>query len=399
MDTVLSIISGLFKIIGFIFKTIGVILKFVFISESSISPFEVKISKAKEDAFDLDCFEVKIRGAIKAPSANQTVQFIARMYDETDGNKELILSTIEEFQSDDSIEFSFQKSEKLPYADNLISDWLTIFKMPLVFLEFPKKGRRDISIAFYITNKQDNILEEAEHKISFVNNENGYLDALENRKKFEEVIIKTALLVSDSDNEMDDSEASVIKYWVKTRLTGYNESIRDENKQRLNGYIKDGFSQIKNDEIDIHSILDEIHDIASDGEKYELYELCLKVASADGKAEQEELDLLDDITDYLDLDRVKLQSMLEKELPINIYTNSVDDEESLIGITSDMDNKQIKKHLVKEYSKWNARVAHKDEKIRKQAKEMTQIIVNLRQKYKNKKNIKQGSLFDDNFPF
>ncbi len=358
-----------------------------------------EVSEVKEDTCDLDYFEVKIKGAIKTSSANQTVQFVAKMHDETNGEKEPVLSTIEEFQSDYSVVFSFQKSEKLPYADTLISDWVTIFKMPLVFLEFPKKGRRDISITFYITNQQGNILEQAEHKISFVNKENGYLDALENRKKFEEVIIKTALLVSNSDGEMDTSEADIIKHWVKTRLTGYNESVRDENKQRLNGYIKDGFSQVKNDEIDTHDVLDEIHDIASDGEKYELYELCLKVASADGKAEQEELDLLNDITDYLNLDRVKLQSMLEKELPINIYTNKVDDEESLIGITPDMDNKQIKKHLVKEYSKWNARVAHKDETIRKQAEEMIQIIVNLRQKYKDKKMSKRDSSFDDDIPF
>lgn len=395
MDIILSIIINLFKVIGkiitILFKVIGKFLDFVFkttraaskfIKENNPNSFKVIIFKIKENTLDIDCFEVKIQGAINAQSNNATVQFIAKMHDETNEEKEPVLSTIEEFQSDDSVVFSFQKSEELPYANTLISDWITIFKIPLPFLEFPKKGRRDISITFYIVNQQGNILEQAEHKIPFVNEENGYLDALENRKKFEEVIIKTALLVSNSDGEMDNSEAEVIKHWVKTRLTGYNESVRNENKQLLNDYIKDGFNQVKNDEIDIHSILDEIHDIASDGEKYELYELCLKVASSDGKAEQEELDLLDDITDYLDLDRVKLQSMLEKELPVNIYTNSIDDKESLIGITIDMDNKQIKKHLVKEYSKWSARVAHKDEKIRNQAEEMIQIIVDLRKKYK-----------------
>lgn len=395
MDIILSIIINLFKVIGkiitILFKVIGKFLGFAFkttravskfIKENNPNSFKVIIFKTKENTLDIDCFEVKIQGAINAQSNNATVQFIAKMHDETNGEKEPILSTIEEFQSDDSVVFSFQKSEELPYENTLISDWITIFKIPLLFLEFPKKGLRDISITFYIVNQQGNILEQAEHKIPFINEENGYLDALENRKKFEEVIIKTALLVSNSDGEMDNSEAEVIKHWVKTRLTGYNESVRNENKQLLNGYIKDGFNQVKNDEIDIHSILDEIHDIASDGEKYELYELCLKVASADGKAEQEELDLLDDITDYLDLDRVKLQSMLEKELPVNIYTNSIDDKESLIGITTEMDGRQIKKHLVKEYSKWNARVAHKDEKIRKQAEEMIQIIIDLREKYK-----------------
>ena len=344
--------------------------------------FQIRISQTKEDKLDLECFEIQIKGEINAQSDNATVQFTAKMHDEMDGKKEPILSTVKEFQSDDSITFSFSKSEKLPYANSLISEWVTVVKIPLLFLKFPKKGNRNISVIFYIADQQGNVLEKANHQISFFNKENGYLDLIKNRKKFEEVILKTALLVSDSDNEMDSSEAEIIKHWVKIRLTGYDENTRDEHKQRLNGYIKEGFSGVKNDEIDIHSVLDEINDIASDGEKYELYELCLKVASADGKAEQEELDILDDITDYLNLDRVKLQSMLEKELPINIYTSSVDNKESLVGITSDMDKKQIKKHLLKEYSKWNARVAHSDEKIREQTNEMIKIIVELREKYK-----------------
>ena len=359
-------------------KTIGAIAP-----DSSFNKnFRVNILQTKEDKLDLDCFEIKIRGVIDAKLDNQTVQFIAKLYDETNGKKEPILSNVKEFQGDNSIAFYFSKSERLPYKNTLINDWATVFKIPLVFLEFPKKGKRDISIEFSVVNQQDNVLEKASHQISFFNNENGYLDLIKNRKKFEEVIIKVALLVSNSDNEMASSEADIIKRWVQARLTAYDENARDEHKQRLNGYIREGYNQVKNDEIDIHSTLDEINDIASDGEKYELYELCLKVASADGKAEQEELDMLDDITDYLNLDRAKLQSMLEKELPINIYTSSIENKEALVGITVDMDNKQIKKHLIKKYSKWNARVAHKDEKIRKQADEMIQIIIELKQKYK-----------------
>ena len=347
--------------------------------------FRTKISQIKDDKLDLDCFEIKIKGAINAQSNNTTVQFIAKMYDKTDGKKEPILSTVEDFQSDDSVVFSFKKTEELPYANSVISEWMPAVRIPLLFLQFPKKGNCNIGIIFYITDQQGNILEQASHQISFFNKENGYLDLVENRQKFEQVIIKTALLVSDSDGEMASSEAGIIKNWVKTRLAGYDENARDEHKQRLNSYIKKSFNEIKNNETDIHSIykvLYKIKGIASDGEKYELYELCLKVAGADDKAKQGELDILDRIAKYLNLDRVKLQSMLEKELPINIYTSDVDNKESLVGITSDMDSKQIKKHLLKEYSKWNARVAHSDGKVRKQADEMIKIIIELKEKYK-----------------
>lgn len=343
--------------------------------------FQVKILQTKEEKLDLDCFRVEIKGTIKALMDNQAVKFIAKMYDETDGKKEPVLSNIKEFQSDDSSVFSFLKKQTLPYADSIISDWIPAFFVPLVFLEFPKKGNRNISIVFYVVNQADKILEKASDKISFFNKENGYLNAIENRQKFEEVMIKIALLVSKSDNQMVSAEADVIKHWVNERLLGYNSDIKDEHKQRFNSYIKEGYSQVKNAEIDIHSTLDEINEIASVGEKYQLYELCLKVISADSKAEQEELDMLDGITDYLNLDRVKLQSILDEGL-IGIDIKPVSKKELLVGVRSNMDKEQIKKHLLKEYSKWNARVAHNDKKIRERAKEMKEIIVELREKYK-----------------
>jgi hypothetical protein len=54
----------------------------------------------------------------------------------------------------------------------------------------------------------------------------------------------------------------------------------------------------------------------------------------------------------------------------------------MIGITPNMSEKEIKKHLRKEYTKWNARVSNADPKIREQANEMIKIIVELRAKYK-----------------
>ena len=381
--TIIVIIFVGYLIISYIINALRKVAGVIALHSRFSKNFRVEISKTKKAQLDLDCFEIKIRGAINIKSDNKTVQFIAKMYDETDGKKEPVLSIVEQFQSDNSSTFYFSKSEKLSYANSLISKWALVVRIPLSFLQFPKKGERNINVVFYIADQQNNVLEKASHQISFFNKENGYLDLVENRKKIEKMIITTALLVSNSDNEMDSSEADIIKHWVKTKLTGYNESTREEHKQRLNSYIKKGFDEVKNNDIDI-SVLDNINNIASDGEKYELYELCVKVAGADKKARKEELYILKMIANLLNLDKGKLQLMQEKELPITIYTNDVDDKEGLVGIKVDMNNQQINEHLVKEYSKWNARVAHKDEEVRQQANEMIKIIIELKKKLKKK---------------
>ena len=64
---------------------------------------------------------------------------------------------------------------------------------------------------------------------------------------------------------------------------------------------------------------------------------------------------------------------------VNIYINK---HEKMLGITSDMSNDEIKKHLRKEYTKWNSRVSNSDPAIREQAEEMIKIISELRTKYK-----------------
>lgn len=353
---------------------------------SSLSKkFRMKLVQSQEVIEDtkFNMFKFDIRGLIKGHNAPYNASFYINLFDTTNGERKPVLSLLEEYQYKDSRVFRYISTpERIPYNDTVFNDWVTITGIPTMFIEFPRKGYRTVEAEIKVVNSEGYILEETTATMNFNNEISGYMDSMENKDKFDEIVIKTALLVSNSDGNMDEDEANIIKDWVKRRLTGFQEKFQDEEKKRLNGYIRDAYFLVNDNKITVSSVLKDIDKIASEGEKYELFELCLKVASADGTADKDELKILDEIADYMGLDRTKFQSMIEKELPITMHAEQSNSKESMIGITPDMSNDEIKKHLRKEYTKWNSRVSNADENIRQQAEEMIQIISELRTQYR-----------------
>ncbi len=350
--------------------------------EESVFKAKVRDDKIEVNGNTLDVFKIDIKGAINGPHDNFYMKFMIRMYDVT--NKEYpIFSTIEEFQEVNSRVFFYEsKMDELPYKGTLFNDWTGIIAIPKFLLEFPKKGNRRIKVeVFAIDALTRNILAKDSTEITYLAKEKGYIDRKNDIVYFEEMTIKTMMIVSASDGYMDEKEAKVIKNWVKKRISSYSEEYQSEHKEHLNKYIKEAYEEIQNGYIDIYDVLDDIENIASEGDKYELFQLCLDVAKADGEADTKELEIINEIADYIDLDEKQFRSMIEKSLPIHIHTGKQAPEQ-VIGITSSMSNDEIQKHLRVAFKKWNAVVAHNDAEKREQAEEMLKIITELRSKYK-----------------
>jgi tellurite resistance protein len=213
---------------------------------------------------------------------------------------------------------------------------------------------------------------------------------------FEECAIQAALLVSASDDDIDRSELLAIRKWVNTRV----EMIRQAGKsidefrdiadiaaelqqEKFTNYIKECHIKVTNNSVDIYDTLKSIDNIVDDeSQKYDLFQLCLDVANADGIADKREIAILDKITNtYLKLNKEKSQAMIEKSLPINIHQDKSNNKESIIGITNDMTNDEKQAHIRKQYMKWNTRTTSDEPKVREQAEEMINIIAELRTKY------------------
>jgi len=346
--------------------------------------FQAKVTEDKIEGEDYnwDVFNIQVKGIIEGPHDNFDVRFQVRIFDITDGEEKPVFSTLEDFQAQNSRVFWYESEiSEMPYEDTIFKDWWTITKIPKLFLEYPRTGNRKIKFQIVVYDPVSrNIYKKDSVTILYQNSDTGYLDKEDNTEYFEEMVIKSAMLVSASDGDMDVNEANIVKLWIKKRLSYYSEAYQDSEKNRLNSYVKDTYQEIEADSIDIYEVLEGIENIASEGEKFELFQVCLDVARADGEADDAELSIIHDIADYIDLDRNQFRSMIEKTLPVTMHVSQADDE-TLLGIDSSMSNKEIKKHLREQYQKWNARVASSDPATREQAEKMINLIAEARKKY------------------
>jgi 23S rRNA U2552 (ribose-2'-O)-methylase RlmE/FtsJ len=103
------------------------------------------------------------------------------------------------------------------------------------------------------------------------------------------------------------------------------------------------------------------------------------VAQSKGSVTAEELTFLKNMASWLEVDSDRFRIMMEKILPVDMH--EVRDVETILGITSDMSKERVRKHLNKEYGKWNSRVTNADPDIQTQADQMLKLIAEARSQY------------------
>jgi hypothetical protein len=134
--------------------------------------------------------------------------------------------------------------------------------------------------------------------------------------------------------------------------------------------------------IDSEHYLKEIRNNSKIDERYEIINLLLNIATNDDTLIAEENSFIDNVAKKLELNQNKYQEIKRIE---TASLKSVDfgdkADESIFGITKDMDNKEKCKILRQEYSRWNSQTNNNDKTKRNRAKEMTILAANLRKQY------------------
>ena len=133
-------------------------------------------------------------------------------------------------------------------------------------------------------------------------------------------------------------------------------------------------------------LIDDFNDKALKEQKYELIDLLLKVVSADDELSKQEDAMLNKIVKKLEIDQKTFNQMKNKTLASvgSIETaNSSDSNsnEQLLGLSEDLTDKEKCKELRKLYTKWNGQTNSSNKKIKSRAKEMVELIAQLRSKY------------------
>ena len=329
---------------------------------------------------EMEVFTVEMQGPINAPMNNCPVLKTITFFDITKGrdDQKPVLCSLDSLQYQATTAFFSSTMDTLPFMMSLLSNWQPLMSIPIETLTFPARGRRRLLFTVSIAALNGTILVQSESEVFFMNTQPGYLDSMKSRLRAAELAVKLAVSVSGADGSFAGTEGRVVKEWIQKRIASSVESQKQEVKQKLNNAVELAMtasgSAAPEDIIHLCNDLIELNPIpaASMGDKYDILELCLKVASADGTAMDVELDLVNSLAESLGVDRDRFRTMTDKILPVSIH--ETEDVNTILGIDQSWTVEQKRKHLRQENRKWRALATHSDPEKQKQARQMQELI-------------------------
>jgi len=353
--------------------------------DMSVLNCRIQWTKLEEENGIYDAFSLEICGSIHAPNDMCDTTLQMSIMDVTDGvaNANVVQSRLPQWSSQDEQEpsaFCFRaRLGKLPHRDTTLSDWTDIAQIRFDWLLFPRKGKRTLQFTTSIMSADSNQeLARAQCEFACENPSFGYMNLQENIERTNILAVALAFAVSAADNKLYDCEIELIKNWAKDNILENCASDKDEFKldkalEKTIAFFRSG------NKLDTYNICDEIVGIAPLAQRYDILELCLYVAQSKGSVSAEEVTFLKNMADWLEVDTDRFRIMMEKVLPVDMH--EVRDIEAILGITSDMSKERVRKHLNKEYGKWNSRVTNADPDIQTQADQMLKLIAEARSQY------------------
>ena len=203
----------------------------------------------------------------------------------------------------------------------------------------------------------------------------GYLDI--NKRKYND--LKIAL--GSALNQLGGGS-------LKENFEKIKDEIRYDGDYSAEGNIykslslKSNYEHALKEKIDLESILKELKKNSRIHERYEMIDLLLNLAITDETYSAKENEFIDKVAKTLDLHNEKFQEIKKQKTASVKFVDFGDQaDESIFGITKDMNKKEKLRVLRKEYSRWNALTNNSDKAIRERARAMRDMAANIRRKY------------------
>jgi hypothetical protein len=325
---------------------------------------------------------VDICGSIHAPIDGQTVALKIALGDVTDGDSEplSILQRPKHGPLNASAYFAFQRDMgKLCQRTTVLEDWTAVAQISPKEFVLPRTGHRKLHCSLSIVaSDTGDLLACAGGAVDFESVETGYLDVEENIQRTKTLAVGLAFSVGSANGQLLDPEVNVIYAWVTTNF-GSADASNGAKLELERAMQKTAAFFRKGGRLNVPEICQEIAEIAPLIGRLEILDLCLRVVAAKGQVTAMELMLLKDLASWLEIERTRLRTMVEKILPVEMHQTQ--DAEMILGVTDDMSMDEKRKQLAREYAKWSARVISTDPAIRRQADQMIHLIADARVQY------------------
>jgi hypothetical protein len=317
---------------------------------------------------EIDVFALSMRGRILAPYENCDTDVQVEILDTTDGTARplRILCTAPQMQKSPSAEFLFQTHNGLiPGRNAILMRWRTVMELECNVLRFPRRGQRRLLFITRIHQKN------SERKLAcaktvlnyFVTVKEGYLDFQEQMENI--LTAGWTLAQLAADHPPKPSQQYLLEQWLHQSTTHLSLSP-DVDLEPFPGDV----SKASQKACDI--LLNQ-SDAAF---RYELMELCLRIAEADKPVKRSTQDWLRKLAAALEIAPDRFREMYQKHLPLDAHEDP--DPAFVLGIDETLSPDQLAERLTEEYQKWNGRVNHPDPAVRKRADEMLSYLTSIR---------------------
>ena len=327
-----------------------------------------------------DKYKVEMCGSLFSPWERHDTDLLLQMRDVTDG-PELAAAVLTDDQANAAEGGSFRHQRfngKMTRGWSTLSNWMTVATVNMDTLRLARMGLRTLELSVTVIScRTGEALAGASTTFNYSNMALGYRDIQDNAAEVRHLSVALARAVAraggggqaerrmiDSWREargwMEDEEGVIGQgwQWIKERAAGAAGRWLGAGGQRAEKMSR------------------RLTEIAPAAHRYEVLEVCLQVAAADGRANKGELVLLRQMAGWLEVDRGRFEAAAERILPVTMHQEQ--DLEMLLGITAEMDRETLRGRLSREYRKWNGRVTHTDQQVRQQATQMLELIAQVR---------------------
>jgi len=350
-------------------------LKNIWRRNTDVFDCRIQLRKQEKGNRTFDAFIVQIRGTIHVEDDVDYTGVRVLITDVTGriSKAKAVQARVKHVQIKQKVPFCYEAElGRLSRSESFVAEWMDAAHIEGSWLVLPRKGKRRLKFATSILSRQGGKeLACGSCVFTYENPEFGYIDLQENIERAKSIAVALAFAVSAADNKLYDCELEVVKSWARNNICAAVKAGKTGYKleRALNKTIE--FFRNGN-QLDVYKICREVVEIAPIGQRYDILELCLRVAGANGIATVEELTLLKKLADWLEVDTDRFRCMMEKILPAGMH--EVKNMEIILGIDADMDKEDAREHLNKEYRKWHARVTNLDPEVKAQADYMLKFI-------------------------
>jgi len=205
----------------------------------------------------------------------------------------------------------------------------------------------------------------------------------------EELTIKMAVMMALTNNKIDNEESKIIKAFMKNKMDSSKFGAKNFYKMQMDEALKDGAAILSNKQFPVQKITSKIKKNFDNDEKYEVIDLCMKILSADDKAESDEIKMIDVIANGIGIKKTDSTfAALKDKYLLKLSDdgdNSLENLEIKLGIDPKLPYREKRKYVVSQYKKWNSRLnILKDPIERKNAQKFLDLLGEWRSKNKKK---------------